>query len=407
MPQSRHGFCKARHSSFLRQECQRARGRRGEEVRMKNILATKGLIFFCTILGLINVLADSLSANIKENIKDNWDDISEWCDEVVDLEKGMASLPESKWIGRDRSDQREDINELRQQIKEMLLSVDSHKLLKKIAKLDAKIADVKKKIENIREEMAFRPDTKEKNAKRIAKLVGKCRDLESARKKEVDGVRAELESIGIKSKDGTIDGFIMLVNQKDFTDVVILSKGVYEIVECLKNAVSEGNVVSSTRYYGIYVVLMDLQMIAYEEYLLKSKNVWRARLDTFSTEVEATITRCKDNIRRGEYEKRDVEAFEKLIASNNKLLYAIDLYRKLLKGYESSVEERLKKTKLRRERAQCTFETSSNILTLASMLQDVQSEFSSLMELELPEIKNFSDSALNEQIRSITLRLDR
>lgn len=374
---------------------------------MNNILVSSvwsiGIYAFLSL----NAYADSLAVEIKENVKDNWEEVSEWCGEVVNLEKGMALLPENAWFKRDRDDQREDIRELRQQIKEMLLSVDSHKLLKKIAKLDAKIADVKKKIENIREEMAFRPDTKEKNAKKVAKLIGKCRDLESARKKEVDGVRVELESIGIKSKDGAIDGFIMLVNQKDFTDVVILSKGVYEIVECLKNAVSEGNVVSSTRYYGIYVVLMDLQMIAYEEYLLKSKNVWRARLDNYSTEVEVTITRCKDNIRRGEHEKRDVEAFEKLIASNNKLLYAIDLYRKLLKGYESSVEERLKKTKLRRERAQCTFETSSNILTLASMLQDVQSEFSSLMELELPEIKDFSDSALNEQIRSITLRLDR
>jgi predicted nucleic acid-binding Zn-ribbon protein len=380
-----------------------------KEKGMNNILVSSVCGIGLYALLSLNAYADSLAVEIKENVKDNWEEVSEWCGEVVNLEKGMALLPENSWIPwkRDRSKQREDINELRQQIKEMLLSVDSHKLLKKIAKLDAKIADVKKKIENIREEMAFRPDTKEKNAKKIAKLVGKCRDLESARKKEVDGVRAELESIGIKSKDGAIDGFIMLVNQKDFTDVVILSRGVYEIVECLKNAVSEGNVVSSTRYYGIYVVLMDLQMIAYEEYLLKSKNVWRARLDTYSTEVEATITRCKDNIRRGEHEKRDVEAFEKLIASNNKLLYAIDLYRKLLKGYESSVEERLKKTKLRRERAQCTFETSSNILTLASMLQDVQSEFSSLMELELPEIKDFSDSALNEQIRSITLRLDR
>ena len=376
---------------------------------MKKFLVGKVGVCLCMFFSFSHMYAGSLAMEIKENVRDNWKEVSEWCGEVVNLENGMSSLPENSWIPwkRDREKQRADIREIQQRIKEMLLSVDSHKLLKKIAKLDAKIADVKKKIENIREEMAFHPDTKEKNAKKIAKLVGKCRDLESARKKEVDGVRAELESIGIKSKDGAIDGFIMLVNQKDFTDVVILSKGVYEIVECLKNAVSEGNVVSSTRYYGIYVVLMDLQMIAYEEYLLKSKNVWRARLDTYSTEVEATITRCKDNIRRGEHEKRDVEAFEKLIASNNKLLYAIDLYRKLLKGYESSVEERLKKTKLRRERAQCTFETSSNILTLASMLQDVQSEFSSLMELELPEIKDFSDSALNEQIRSITLRLDR
>ena len=37
-------------------------------VRMKNILATKGLIFFCIILGLINVFADSLAANIEGNI---------------------------------------------------------------------------------------------------------------------------------------------------------------------------------------------------------------------------------------------------------------------------------------------------------------------------------------------------
>ena len=31
MPRTRHGFCKERHSSFLRQECQRARKRRGKE----------------------------------------------------------------------------------------------------------------------------------------------------------------------------------------------------------------------------------------------------------------------------------------------------------------------------------------------------------------------------------------
>ena len=124
-----------------------------KEKGMNNILVSSvcgiGIYAFLSL----NAYADSLAVEIKENVKDNWEKVSEWCGEVVNLEKGMALLPEKAWLKRDRDDQREDIQELRQQIKEMLLSVDSHKLLKKIAKLDAKIADVKKKIENIREEI--------------------------------------------------------------------------------------------------------------------------------------------------------------------------------------------------------------------------------------------------------------
>ena len=44
-----------------------------------------------------------------------------------------------------------------------------------------------------------------------------------------------------------------------------------DIVEILKSAMSSGNVVSATRYYGIYVVLMDVQISCYEAYLEKKQ----------------------------------------------------------------------------------------------------------------------------------------
>ena len=131
---------------------------------MKEIFVWKVSACFCALLSFTQVYADSFAVKIKENVKDNWEEVSEWCEEVVNLENGMSSLPENSWIPwkRDREKQRADIREIQQRIKEMLLSVDSPKFLKKIEKLDAKIVEVKKKIENIREESAFRPEKKRK-----------------------------------------------------------------------------------------------------------------------------------------------------------------------------------------------------------------------------------------------------
>ena len=363
-------------------------------------------ICIVVIFGVLSVCAGELTTKIKETLCDNWEDVSEWCDEIVNLKKDLPSLPESSWWRRDRKKQRQIIYRAQQKIRKTLLSLDSCELLKNVAKCDSKLQALRKEIDLLREEAGFNPDCKNKIEKKIAKIEHKFSELGRRRKVEVEKIRKELESIGMKLNEKTFENFLMLANQQDLTDNIIVAKGVFDIVESLKDALNSGNVSSSMRYYGIYVVLMDLQIECYNEYLFKSRDVWRKKLEQYKVEVSSTIERCQRNITGGVYGARDVEVLNRLIGSNQKLLSAIDIYGKFIVSCEEIIHKRLRQTELRRELAQCSFETSSNAATLMSLIQESQSEFSSLMELELPDIKEFADSLVEDQIRAITLRLE-
>jgi predicted nucleic acid-binding Zn-ribbon protein len=351
--------------------------------------------------------ADGIVAEIKENVGENWEDISEWCDEVMALRKRLPTLPRSSWFFTDQGDLNEEIHEGQAKIKELLLSADSRKLLKEIYAIDKKLSKLRAEQEELREEKVFYPKRGEKLDREIAELEDECKGLLSRRVKEVGKIRQELESIGLKFKGDSIDSFITLVNREDFINNVIVARTVYDIVENLKNAMSDGNVVSATRYYGIYVVLMDVQISCYEAYLEKSRHgEWAHRLNALSVEVDKTIANCQTNIVSGLHDEVDCEGFKRLITENQKVLTAISIYKKLLACYEDGIEKRLEKAKLRREKAKCAFETASNVLSFAALAFETQSDYTALMELELPEFKEFSSDALDEQLRSITTKLD-
>ena len=52
-------------------------------------------LFFGLLLFSQSSFADGIVAEIKENVGENWEDISEWCDEVMALHKLLPTLPRS------------------------------------------------------------------------------------------------------------------------------------------------------------------------------------------------------------------------------------------------------------------------------------------------------------------------
>lgn len=364
-------------------------------------------LFLIVLIFSTHLLADGIAEEIKENVRDNWEDISEWCEEVMALKEKLPSLPENAWFSTDKQDQRKEIRELQSRIRDLLLTSDSRGLLSDIEEVDEELSELREELEKLREEKAFYPKRKEKIERKLDELEEEKGGLEAKRAREVGKIRNELESIGLKFKGDSINNFISLVNRKDFIDNMIVARVVYDIVENLRAAVSDGNICSATRYYGIYVVLMDVQISCYEAYLNKSRHgEWAQRLGGLVTGAEKTIEKCQTNIVCGLYSAADCESFRKMQFENKKLLTAISVYKDLLGRYERGVEERLEKARLRREKAQCAFETSANVMSFATLVFEAQSDYTTLMEVDLPELKDYSSSVLDEQIRSITIMLD-
>ena len=134
--------------------------------------------------------------------------------------------------------------------------------------------------------------------------------------------------------------------------------------------------------------------------------VWRSGLNQIETKANATIEAAAANIASGEFDESQCNIFRKTTAENNKLICAVQMYRKLLDSHEAAVERKLSAVRKQRTVAQSLYDTVSSTVDFGGMLQSAQDDYAAVMELELPEIAVIDDSITEEQINAISKMLD-
>ena len=348
-------------------------------------------------------------AEIGENVKDNWRKISERCQKVAALTDEMPSLPDSSWWfwETDKDDQREKIRAVQLRIRELLLSADAKSILKKVDRFDEEIAERRKQVGELTEERQFNPEDAEKLDRKIRKAKDALAELEAGRANAVEGVRAEFESLGLKC-GGSADVLMRLVDRCDIVDNVIVAKGVCEIVDKLRAVMGAGDLTAARRYYGVYLTLVDVQALCYEQYLEKcnGEDGWRKRLETREAAVRELAETAKAGMSDSRYSEASRDQFRRNLASNNLTLQCMETYRKVLDSHESVIRRKLEKVRLVRNLAANTYGTVANLSDLIQEMKASQDDFAAVLELELPELEEFSDAAAQEQLQNITRMLD-
>lgn len=348
-------------------------------------------------------------AEIGENVKDNWRKISERCQKVAALTDEMPSLPDSSWWfwETDKDDQREKIRSVQLRIRELLLSSDAKSILKKVDRFDEEIAERRNQVAELTEERQFNPEDAEKLDGKIRKAKDALAELETGRANAVEGVRAEFQSLGLKC-GGSADVLMRLVDRCDIVDNVIVAKGVCEIVDKLRAVMGEGDLTAARRYYGVYLTLVDVQALCYEQYLEKcnGEDGWRKRLETREAAVRELAETAKASMSDSRYSEANRDQFRRNLASNNLTLQCMATYRKVLDSHESVIRRKLEKVRLVRNLAANTYGTVANLSDLMQEMKASQDDFAALLELELPELEEFSDAAAQEQLQNITRMLD-
>ena len=84
----------------------------------------------------------------------------------------------------------------------------------------------------------------------------------------------------------------------------------------------------------------------------------------------------------------------------------METYRKVLDSHESVIRRKLEKVRLVRNLAANTYGTVANLSDLIQEMKASQDDFAAVLELELPELEEFSDAAAQEQLQNITRMLD-
>ena len=350
--------------------------------------------------------------DIKASVKSGWKNLEKCSAKIAELREERKRLPDSSswkkfWCDTNKSDQDAKIRKQLERMRELLLSTNARKILEDVDDLDEDIADIEEDIREIQTERQLADDAdKDDYTKKLDKLFSKKTALQKRRREEAAKVRAELRALGLDIGGKAAEECLFTANLGDIIDGVIVSKNVAVVVENLRGLMMVGDVTASRRYYGMYLVLVDVQIACFEDYLEKSRGgTWRGKLERMREDAIALRDRAQAVIATEGYLPGQAAHLAQSTRQNEATLKAIDAYLKVLDSHEEVIAKKLSTARKVREVIAISYETlnlAGDFIQFAKSSQDL---FNSLEQLTLPPIELFNDAAIQQEFIEITKKL--
>ena len=370
------------------------------------------MTFAFAVVGVAHADTCKIVEDVKASVKSGWKKLEKFSDKIAELREARKELPDSSswkylWCDTNKSDQDKKIRAQLGRVRELLLSTNAQKILEDVDDIDEDIASIE---ENIREAQKDRQladeGDKEGYTKKLDELAGKKAALQKRRREEAAKVRAELKALGLDIGGKAAEECLFTANLGDIIDGVIVSKSVAAVVENLRELMMVGDVTASRRYYGMYLVLVDVQIVCFEDYLEKSRGgTWRGKLERMREDAIALRDRAQGVLASESYLPGQNAHLAQSIRQNEATLKAITAYLQVLDSHEAVIAEKLATAQKVREVIAISYETlnlAGDFIQFAKSSQDL---FNSLEQLTLPPIELFNDAAIQQEFNEITKKL--
>jgi hypothetical protein len=350
--------------------------------------------------------------DVKASVKSGWKKLERYSDKIAELREERKSLPDSSswtklWCDTNKSDQDAKIRKQLGRVRELLLSTNAQKLLEEVDDIDEDIAAIEEDIREAQKDRQLADEgDKDGYTRKIDELAGKKAALQKRRREEAAKVCAELKALGLNVGGKAAEECLFTANLGDIIDGVIVSKNVAVVVENLRELMMVGDVTASRRYYGMYLVLVDVQIACFEDYLEKSRGgTWRGRLNRMREDAIALRERAKAVIASQNYLPGQDASLLQSSRQNEATLKAIDAYLKVLDSHEAVIAEKLATARKVREVIAISYETLNLAGDFIQFAKSSQNLFNSLEQLTLPPIELFNDAAIQQEFLEITKKL--
>lgn len=347
-------------------------------------------------------------SDIRSSVKDNWRKLTKRSAEIGDLREERKSLPDRSWwfFTTDKRDQDAKIRERLMAVRELLLSTNARKILEDVDELDEDLAELDEEIRDVTEERALDPELREKCDAKLEKLAARRAALAARRAESAKVVRDELRALGLSVSGEAAENCLFTVNFGDLIDGVVIARNVAVVVEDLRKLMADGDVVTARRYFGIYLVMIDVQIACFEDYLDKSRNgEWRKGIERIREAAAATREQALANAKDCGYTEAQQQIFVRNAAVNDSTIRATEAYLGVLDAHEAIIADKLAAAQKMRTLVANSYETVNLAGDFIELAKSNQEAFDSLLSLDLPPIQAFDDAAVQQEFLAITKKL--
>jgi hypothetical protein len=345
-----------------------------------------------------------------------WRDSRAPLSELVELRDEKATLPESKWIGRDQR----NVDREMDRIKDRLLLVLERSELTKYRDAYHVAAteqdELRHRLRELHEQRVSAPDqraahqvftkTREDYDQEIDKVMETIQALDREREAHLKDMLSEYSEMGIELKAEQVRFYLSSVSGNDLMAMSSLFHHTREINRQLEELIRANpeDIDSSRRYYGVHVVLLETMQHAHEKMVEKIDQDYLGALSDLEIENEQLMKATEKLLSGSSMEERD------LLLRNRQLqdltAQTLVAYRQHLDQVRTQVSQRLDQLSRRHEIAANSYATLRVSSSLAAQIEQLVQDLNTLQGMHLPALLPFESEVFEEKFKAITRELE-
>ena len=234
---------------------------------MKKFLAR--IVIAALIAAFQAALNPVCAAELPKPVAAVWNKLYETMERTIDLKDRHESLPDSAWIGADKTSNAKKIDELLDRAMELLLTSEVNEARIEMRKLQETIPAMRRTVEEYRNKRLSAPVKTKlpyvvKTVKDYDDLIAETEEEIANATKAVAGVRSRitdnLKSYNLRLDDDQLDVLLTSVVGDDLLKNAVIFENVRTVTMKLMElaGANRDDMTIARRYYGMYVVLIDV-----------------------------------------------------------------------------------------------------------------------------------------------------
>lgn len=335
----------------------------------------------------------------------------EWSRIAAMAEKGAAMRDESKGLpyvslfSKSRRSQNKAIARHLEEGRRLLMPTNAKEIFASVEKYGNDIASSTRELEKVRADIRAGHKKERKAAKKARKIEKRIAAMEKARAAELVKAAALVRAAGLDIDDASMDVFLSNAGANDLVDGALVAGGIRAAVDQLQTRIDGADIESARRYFGMYIVLVDIQLACFDDFIDDSDHVWIAGVDKILKEAGAARSTAAKNAKADGFTDAQREVFFENIRSNSALIDAARAYRDMLVSQRDAVARKRDATLKIRATAQNSYDTVRIAGDFAEFVRSGGRSFDAVMAMELPPLAVPKDLALVAEFKRIGNRL--
>ena len=358
-------------------------------------------------------VSEELIPKVQENIEISrtralavWDDLVDIFDEIIILKSEKNDAPSISLFGKSKKDYDEKIELIFQTVASLINDPELENDRKTLQILKNKILKSQEEYSNLSAKSILASGKERKELESLAnKYKKESQEYKNSKVDLIRGVRVRLILYGLDLNKDQVE---VLLSRVDAGDIIGMTTSFSVIAELTKQfsdaTIASGeNLQVAKKYYGMHVILLELQMHIQKNYINRLRNVYLVRANDIRDKNKLLIDETSKLI--DDAEGTYLNIYKNNLKSQKYTLKVLGLYEEILRKDLLKIETGLKRVNDNYLVSLNTFQTVTVAADLASLMAENSNLFNEVMSIQVPELIPFENLQMQKEFEALTLQL--